>query len=85
MPNKPKETVSPPWPARRDKVFNVRIDQELYDAAAEKAEDIGVAALVRALLRAYVRDAVEVPPEDMDQELTWAPRLRRARPRPQRK
>lgn len=75
VPDKPP----PPWPVLRDKTFNVRIEPELYDAAVEKADALGVAAIVRAFLRAYVRGAVEPPSEDLAKELQWAPRRRKPR------
>jgi hypothetical protein len=80
MPDKP-----PSWPVPRDKTFNVRIDSALYEAAATKAAGIGVAAVVRALLRAFVRGAVELPAEDLDKELMWAPRMARKPRQPKRR
>jgi hypothetical protein len=64
--------------SRRDKTFNLRMDVELYDAAMAKAE-YGLGPAIRALLRAYVRGAVEIPPADMTRELTSAPYQRKRR------
>jgi hypothetical protein len=62
--------------SRRDKTFNLRMDVELYDAAMGKAE-YGLGPAIRALLRAYVRGAVEIPPADLARELTSAPHIQR--------
>jgi hypothetical protein len=62
--------------SRRDKTFNLRMDVELYDAAMAKAA-YGLGPAIRALLRAYVRGAVEIPPADMERELTSAPHVQR--------
>jgi hypothetical protein len=62
--------------SRRDKTFNLRMDIELYNAAMAKAE-YGLGPAMRALLRAYVRGAVEIPPADMARELTSAPHILR--------
>jgi hypothetical protein len=73
MPDKPGS----PQPSRRDKTINIRIDPELYEQATSKAEWAGVAAVVRAFLRGYVRGAVEPPQEDLAKELQWTPRRSR--------
>ena len=80
MPDKPDLGLTP----RRDTTINIRINSELYDAASEKADTYGVAAVVRALLRAYVRGAVEPPQEDLTKELQWAPRPRQSRRKPRK-
>lgn len=62
--------------SRRDKTFNLRMDLELYNAAMAKAE-YGLGPAIRALLRAYVRGAVDIPAADMEHELTSAPHVQR--------
>ena len=66
----------PPGAARRDKTFNLRMEVDLYDAAMAKAE-YGLGPAIRALLRAYVRGAVEIPAADLERELTSAPHVQR--------
>ena len=56
-------------PTRRDKTIIVRIDPQLYDQATDMADAFSVAAVMRALLRAYVRGAVEPPLEGLSKEL----------------
>ncbi len=62
--------------SRRDKTFNLRMDLELYNSAMAKAA-YGLGPAIRALLRAYVRGAVEIPAADMERELTSAPHIQR--------
>jgi hypothetical protein len=61
-------------PTRRDKTIIVRIDPQLYDQATDMADAFSVAAVMRALLRTYVRGAVEPPLEGLSKELQWPPR-----------
>jgi hypothetical protein len=78
VPHNPQE----PWPVRRSKTFNVRIEPELCKAAFEKANAVGLTVVVRAFLRANVGGAIQPPDEDLSKELQWAPRRVPSRRKP---
>jgi hypothetical protein len=70
-----------PMPPQRDTQFSLRIDPGLLRQAGDKAQGYGgLAAVIRALLRAFVRGDVEPHAADMDHELT-AISVRRRKPR----
>jgi hypothetical protein len=79
VPDKPPPSA--PAYVRRDRQINVRIDAELYEAAMAKAYAYGLGAVIRALVRAYVRGDTKLREEDLRLELTTAPRERRPRKR----
>lgn len=61
-------------PAIRGKAFNIRIDDTLFEAAKDKARGVGLGPVIRALLKAYIRGDVEPAQQDLDSELTTAPK-----------
>ncbi len=63
-------------PAHKEKTFNIRLDEDLYEAAMDKAE-LGLAPVIRALLRSYVAGDIILDPSLLYRELSSAPRIRR--------
>jgi hypothetical protein len=78
----PKE--EPPKPAqnvsKRGRQLNLRIDDDLFDAAAGQAQQHGGLSLViRVLLRKYVAGQVKVTPAEVLGELLSAKKGRKSK------
>jgi hypothetical protein len=74
----PKEPAKPDYqpPSTRDQQINIRIEPDLYDEAMKKSAGYGLGPIIRALLRAFIRGDIALPVEDLQRELTSAPRGR---------
>ncbi len=53
----------------RDKILILRIESDLHDSATKAATSYGLSALVRALLKAYLRGDVQLQPKDLTREM----------------
>ena len=62
---------------RREHVVTVRLDSDMHVAATKRVAAYGLAAVLRALLRAYLRGEVPLTADDIQREMVPAPRRAR--------
>lgn len=59
----------PSAPKKKDKMFPVRMDEDLYLAASRRAKRFGgLAAVIRALLKLFVQGELDSPLQTMTPE-----------------